>query len=176
MCGIPGQSYEDLVDDVLWFVRLDLDMVGVGPFIPHDETPLGRTQQDGQLSLEEQAPNTERMTYKLIALARLACPEANIPSTTALATLNRAEGRELGLQRGANVLMPNMTPTAYRRLYEIDPSTACILETAEECHFCMRQRIMSIRRQPGRGPGGRSRRITDVNATEQCDDRECSPC
>ena len=66
------------------------------------------------------------MTYKVVALARLACPQANIPSTTALATLNTAEGRELGLQRGANVVMPNLTPVKYRALYEIYPGKACL--------------------------------------------------
>ncbi len=167
MCGIPGQSYEDLADDVLCFARLDLDMIGVGPFIPHDDTPLGIHQRDTQLSSEQQVQNTEWMTYKLVALARIVCPQANIPSTTALATLNLAEGRELGLQRGANILMPNITPTKYRRLYEIYPSKACILETAEKCHFCMRQRIQSIDRQPGCGPGGRIRKPLDLSSMEE---------
>ncbi|NLX57763.1 MAG: [FeFe] hydrogenase H-cluster radical SAM maturase HydE [Phycisphaerae bacterium] len=155
MCGIPGQSYEDLAEDVLLFARLDLDMIGIGPYIPHEGTPLGAGPDDPRLPPERQAPNTELMTYKLVALARLACPQANIPSTTALATLNLASGRELGLQRGANILMPNITLTQYRRLYEIYPSKACIMETAAQCHSCMRRRIQSIGRQPGRGPGGR---------------------
>lgn len=158
MCGIPGQSYEDLAEDVLWFAKLDLDMIGIGPYIPHQNTPMGADAHGPPVALDQQAPSTELMTYKLVALARLVCPEANIPSTTALATLNLAEGRELGLQRGANVLMPNMTPASYRRLYEIYPSKACILETAHKCYFCMQGRIEYIGRQPGRDFGGRSRR------------------
>lgn len=89
----------------------------------------------------------------MVALARLACPLANIPSTTALATLNLAEGRELGLQRGANILMPNLAPPRYRIHYEIYPVKACIRETADQCHACVGHRIASIGRRVGRGPG-----------------------
>jgi biotin synthase len=95
------------------------------------------------------------MTYRVVALTRLVCPEANIPSTTALATLNLAQGREIGLQRGANVVMPNMTPVQYRALYQIYPAKACINETAKECRLCLRGRIASIGRGVGKGPGGR---------------------
>jgi biotin synthase len=93
------------------------------------------------------------MTYKMIALARLLCPNANIPSTTALATLNIAEGRELGLQRGANIVMPNMTPPEYRVHYEIYPAKACIRETADLCNRCITGRIEKIGRAIGKGPG-----------------------
>jgi len=103
------------------------------------------------------------MGYKVIALARLACPRANIPSTTALATLNRASGRELGLARGANVIMPNITPPQYRALYEIYPNKACVLETAESCHACLAARIRKMGRTPGTGrgdsPNYRSRQV-----------------
>lgn len=153
LIGIPGQSYDDLANDIELFRALDLDMIGVGPFIPHPDTPLGNTEKISGLKLDIQAPNSELMTYKMVALARLACPRANIPSTTALATLNLAEGRELGLQRGANILMPNLTPAEYRIHYEIYPEKACIRETAEQCHHCMNMRISAIGRTIGRGPG-----------------------
>ena len=77
------------------------------------------------------------MVYKAVALTRLVCPDANIPATTALATINKRNGRELGLQRGANVFMPNLTPLKYRRLYEIYPAKACIEETGNACHVCL---------------------------------------
>ncbi|HEX72925.1 MAG TPA: [FeFe] hydrogenase H-cluster radical SAM maturase HydE [Candidatus Hydrogenedentes bacterium] len=154
MIGIPGQTYASLAQDIALFRELDLDMVGVGPFIAHPDTPLGKKEMprapDG-----EQVPNTEEMTYKVVALTRLACPEANIPSTTALATLNLANGRELGLLRGANVLMPNMTPPEYRVFYEIYPAKACIRENARDCNNCITARIRSIGRIPGAGHGGR---------------------
>lgn len=154
MIGIPGQTYSSVALDIALFRELDLDMIGVGPFIAHPGTPLGKKElpfaPEG-----EQVPNTEAMTYKVLALTRLACPEANIPSTTALATLNLANGRELGLLRGANVLMPNMTPPEYRALYEIYPAKACIQETARDCNACMKARIRSIKRIPGSGHGSR---------------------
>jgi len=102
-------------------------------------------------------PNTEEMTYKVLALTRLVCPEANIPSTTALATVNQASGRELGLARGANVVMPNLTPPQYRVLYEIYPGKACLVETAEAGHLLLLEQIKRLGRRVGTGPGGRRR-------------------
>lgn len=159
MIGIPGQTYESLAEDIDLFQRLDLDMVGVGPYISHLQTPLGQGESRRRIPKEEQVPNTEQMTYKVVALARVVCPQANIPSTTALATINREQGRELGLMRGANVVMPNLTPLKYRALYEIYPSKACIRETAWECHSCLTHRIQSIGRRVGIGRGDRIHRI-----------------
>ena len=150
MIGIPGQSYEDLVNDLWLFRELDLDMIGVGPFIAHPATPFGEGQP---ASGGSQAPATELMTYKMVALARLMCPDANIPSTTALATLNLDAGRELGLQRGANIVMPNLTPPEYRVHYEIYPAKACIRETADLCNRCITGRIRKIGRTVGQGAG-----------------------
>ncbi len=154
MVGIPGQSYADLAGDIRQFVELDLDMIGVGPFLPNPHTPAGReaARQASDMAAD-QVPNNELMTYKSLALTRINCPLVNIPSTTALATLNRDTGRELGLCRGANVVMPNLTPVEYRSLYEIYPGKACINETAEACQSCMRRRIESLGRSLGRGPG-----------------------
>ncbi len=210
MIGIPGQTFESLANDLELFRALDLDMIGVGPYLPHPATPLGKmetrkapeqmgsaekmgTEEMGtekmriekmgaeQMATEEmgsgsfsrpsgkrcltpfpppagtQVPNSEEMTYKVVALARLLCPQANIPATTALATLNTAQGRELGLSRGANVVMPNVTPAVYRRLYEIYPGKACISETAAACHGCMAGRIRAIGRSVGVGPGARKK-------------------
>jgi biotin synthase len=155
MIGIPGQTFESLAADIEMFRHLDLDMIGVGPYISHPATPLGSGLWRRQVAPSEQVPNTEEMVYKVVALARLACPSANIPSTTALATINLRNGRELGLGRGANVVMPNLTPVVYRSLYEIYPSKACIFETASTCYSCLNQRIASIGRSVGSGPGGR---------------------
>ncbi|HVT88592.1 MAG TPA: [FeFe] hydrogenase H-cluster radical SAM maturase HydE [Tepidisphaeraceae bacterium] len=157
MIGIPGQTYSTLVNDILRFSEMDLDMIGVGPWLAHPATPLGRGDWDPAVSVAEQVPASELMVYKVVALARLVCPHANIPSTTALATLNRKNGRELGLQRGANVFMPNLTPLKYRSLYEIYPAKACIYETADSCHACLQHRIAKMGRHVGSGPGGRRR-------------------
>ena len=152
LIGVPGQTYDDLANDLLLFADLDLDMVGVGPYIPHPNTPLAK-EQCGAPKTAEQVPNTEEMTYKTVALTRLVRPWANIPSTTALATLNTASGRELGLSRGANVIMPNVTPVQYRALYEIYPAKACLAETARTCHTCIGARIRALGREIGVGRG-----------------------
>ncbi|MBN2582353.1 MAG: [FeFe] hydrogenase H-cluster radical SAM maturase HydE [Planctomycetes bacterium] len=131
MVGIPGQSYDDLARDIELFAELDLDMIGLGPFIAHPDTPLGRDGEAWKLPAGRQVPADELTACKAVALARMVCPRANIPSTTALATLNAGEGRQLGLARGGNVIMPNLTPHKYRALYEIYPGKACCTESDE---------------------------------------------
>jgi biotin synthase len=155
MVGIPGQSFESLAGDILAFRALNLDMIGIGPYIAHPATPLGSGALRPEISPCEQALSSEEMVYKMIALTRIACPDTNIPSTTALATINKADGRKLGLQAGANVVMPNLTPVKYRRLYEIYPAKACIDESATDCNQCLRGQIHSLGRFAGLGPGGR---------------------
>jgi biotin synthase len=155
MVGIPGQTYEILANDIYNFYLLDLDMIGIGPYIKSPQTALGLDSINIPDVGNEQVPATELMTYKAVALARLVCPEANIPSTTALATINKASGRELGLKRGANIVMPNITPMQYRKLYEIYPHKACINEDAKACAVCMQKRIEMLGRTIGTGPGKR---------------------
>lgn len=150
MVGLPGQDWESLADDLLRFRDLDADMIGIGPFLPNPCTPLGAAPIGP-------VPNDELTTLKAIALTRLLCPEANIPSTTALASLDPAMGRELGLLRGANVVMPNVTPAPYRQWYAIYPGKACVNETAAACRGCLEGRITALGRSVGRGPGERLR-------------------
>ncbi|HTX69663.1 MAG TPA: [FeFe] hydrogenase H-cluster radical SAM maturase HydE [Thermoleophilia bacterium] len=157
MVGIPGQTYDSVADDIDLFRGLDLDMIGVGPYISHPLTPLGDLSWAREIPPGEQIPGDELTVYKVVALARLVCPEANIPSTTALATINKTDGREQGLQRGANIVMPNLTPPEYREKYEIYPDKACVNETAEMCRGCLTGRVESIGRVIGSGPGGRRR-------------------
>lgn len=156
MVGIPGQTWEILAQDIDTFRHYDMDMIGIGPFLPSPRTPLGGPDAAGYLAPPgQQVPNDELTTLKAVALTRLVCPQSNIPSTTALATIDPKAGRELGLCRGANVVMPNVTPPEYRVLYEIYPGKACVHETAQVCHGCMEARIRSIGRVMGKGPGGR---------------------
>lgn len=164
MIGIPGQTYADLTRDIELFRELDLDMIGVGPFIPHPDTPLAQQPAPAD---DDQVPGNEQMTYKVVALTRLLCPDVNIPATTALATLNKADGRELALQRGANIVMPNITPPRYRCQYEIYPDKACLYETAEQCESCIKARILGLSRTIGQGRGdspNRQKRQTDATA------------
>lgn len=155
MVGIPGQTWSSLVDDIEWFQRLDLDMIGCGPYVPHEDTPSGIMYRDPNLSgsRQDQVPNTNLVAYKVMALARLVCPSVNIPTTTALATLNRESGSRLGLQRGANVLMVNLTPLQYRRLYEIYPSKAGISESDQSQLERVQTLLAGLGRTAGEGPG-----------------------
>lgn len=159
MVGIPGQTFDSVARDISLFRELDLDMIGIGPYIEHPDTALGRGECRRSIPAEEQVPNNEQMVYKAVALTRLLCPEANLPATTALATINQKDGRELGLSRGGNIVMPNLTPVKYRQLYQIYPGKACIGETAEQCNGCLRGRIARIGRTVGAGPGSRKRRL-----------------
>ncbi|HLA84351.1 MAG TPA: [FeFe] hydrogenase H-cluster radical SAM maturase HydE [Thermoguttaceae bacterium] len=158
MIGIPGQTYDDLARDVELFRDLDLDMIGVGPYLPHPDTPLARPEWGPSLADGRQVPATDLMTHKVVALARLACPGANIPATTALAVAVGEEGRGLALMRGANVIMPDLTPPAYRRLYEIYPGRGAPQDSPEVCAARLRAQIESLGRRVGRGRGD-SRRM-----------------
>jgi biotin synthase len=153
MVGLPGQTYADLANDILLFAELDLDMIGVGPFIPHPATPLGAA---ALTDTPDQVPATELLAYKTVALTRLLCPAVNIPSTTALATVSGDATRQIGLQRGANVIMPNLTPLRYRVNYEIYPSKGRT-QAAETSDAAIRQGILAAGRRIGVGPGAAAR-------------------
>lgn len=157
MVGLPGQTWASLARDITLFAELDLDMIGLGPYIPHPDTPLGRGQVElPPIDPADQVPGTDAMTYKVLALARIVCPEANIPATTALATVDPNHGRALALQRGANVIMPDFTPEPYRSQYQIYPgkSSAATTDAGQGIERLIRQ----LGRTVGIGPGGRQRR------------------
>ena len=107
MIGVKGQSIDSLVQDLQLLERLQPQMIGIGPFIPHHDTPLG-----------ENPAGDLRLTLLMLAIVRIMFPDALIPSTTALATLS-SEGRKMGILSGANVVMPNLTPLSERRKYAI---------------------------------------------------------
>lgn len=163
MVGIPGQSFESLAQDILIFQELDLDMIGIGPYIAHPVTPLGLGVLRPAIDLSEQVPSSEEIVYKMIALTRIVCPTANIPSTTALATINRVHGRKQGLLVGGNVVMPNLTPVKYRAQYQIYPAKACIEESATDCNQCLRGQIGSLGRFVSRGSGSRGALEAEVS-------------
>ena len=157
MIGIPGQSYGMLARDIDLFRELDLDMIGVGPYIANPNAPLGCGEMAAlELPSDEQVPSDETMACKVMALTRLVRPDANLPSTTALATVNREAGRQLGLERGGNVIMPNLTPARYRDMYRIYPGKAGYRETATACRENLAEFLKSIGRRVGEGTGGRA--------------------
>ena len=158
MVGIPGQTHASIADDIELFRGMDMDMIGLGPYLPHPATPLGREFARRQAEADwppDQAPNSELMTCKVLALTRLARPDANLPATTALSLVNKASGRAHGLQRGANVVMPNLTPLEERERYEIYPEKAAVHETAEAINESLMALLGSLDRTVGTGAGGR---------------------
>jgi len=135
LAGLPGQRPEDYVEDLLLLQSLDVDMAGIGPFIPHPETPLGH-ERGGDA----------RDVLRLIAVARIVLRKVHIPATTALGTVER-EGREKGLRVGANVVMACLTPLRYREKYQVYPNRICVQESAERCPECLKQRITNLGRK-----------------------------
>lgn len=145
LVGIPGQSIESLADDILFFKEIDADMIGVGPFIPNPDTPLAG-----------ESGGTFALSTKVMALTRLLLPDINIPATTAMESLN-PQGRVLALQRGANVVMPNVTEGEYRQLYLIYPGKICINDTPAHCRSCITGKIQGIGRKVSESYGYRTK-------------------
>ena len=150
LVGLPGQSVESLARDILFFQELDADMVGIGPFIPNGDTPLG-----------EAAAGDIHLTRRMVSLLRLLLPEANIPATTAMETLERG-ARSLILRSGANVVMPNVTEGDFRRKYALYPGKACVKDTPEHCRVCLGAQLSAIGRFVAEDAGFRRRRSIDL--------------
>lgn len=150
LVGLPGQSVESLARDILFFQELDADMVGIGPFIPNGDTPLG-----------EAAAGDIHLTRRMVSLLRLLLPEANIPATTAMETLERG-ARSLILRSGANVVMPNVTEGDFRRKYALYPGKACVKDTPEHCRACLGAQLSAIGRFVAENAGFRRRRSIDL--------------
>ncbi len=129
MVGSPYQTTENLITDLRFLQELQPDMIGIGPFIPHKDTPFAAFES-GSL----------RLTLRLLSILRLMFPWALIPSTTALGTIHPS-GREMGLKAGANVLMPNLSPVLVRRLYQLYDNKICIGEESAQCRTCLEQRV-----------------------------------
>ena len=134
LVGLPEQTLESLADDILFFKDLDADMIGIGPFIPNQNTPLS-----------EAGGGDFWLALKVMAITRIMLPTINIPATTAMETLN-PNGRIIALQSGANVVMPNVTPMKYRAKYEIYPNKICLNDSPDKCRNCIESKINSIGR------------------------------
>ncbi|ATD56188.1 [FeFe] hydrogenase H-cluster radical SAM maturase HydE [Clostridium chauvoei] len=129
MVGIPNQTNEDLVCDLLFIKNLEPHMCGIGPFIPHKDTPL-----------KDEKAGTVEKTTTMLALVRLLLPDVLLPSTTALGSIDPM-GREKGLKAGGNVVMPNLSPTSVREKYSLYDGKICTGDEAAECRICIEGRI-----------------------------------
>lgn len=132
MVGSPYQTRENLLEDLRFLQNLKPDMIGIGTYITHKDTPF-KDFPTGSLEL----------TLKMISILRLIFPYALIPSTTALGTISPI-GRELGLKAGANVVMPNLSPVMVRKKYQLYDNKICTGEEASECKGCLERRINSV--------------------------------
>ena len=139
MAGLPGQTPDDLAADIEFFATEDLDMIGMGPYIPHPDTPLGK---DIPWTPEAAAERLE-LGLRMIAATRLYLHDVNIAAATALQALH-PEGREKGLLAGANVIMPNVTDVSHRADYQLYAGKPCLNENSTLCRGCLERRIASI--------------------------------
>lgn len=132
MVGSPGQTTKELLADLRFLQQLQPDMIGIGPFIPHHETPFA-----------QEKPGTLELTLRMLSILRLMFPYVLLPATTALGTISPI-GRELGLKAGANVMMPNLTPTDARKNYDLYDNKICMDEDAGKCRGCQENRVNSV--------------------------------
>ena len=132
MVGTPFQTIDNIYEDILFMQELRPHMIGIGPFIPHKDTPF-----------KDEPEGSVEMTLRLLAILRLLFPKVLLPATTALGTAD-AIGREKGILAGANVMMPNLSPAKVRDKYLLYDGKICTGEEAAECNQCMRRRVEHI--------------------------------
>lgn len=151
LVGLPEQTLESLADDILFFKEIGADMIGIGPFIPNENTPM----KDAEVGPKEK---NFKLALKVMAITRLLLPDINIPATTAMETLD-PNGRIIALQCGANVVMPNVTQGDYRKFYEIYPGKICVNDTPTKCRGCITGKINSIGRTVSKEHGFRKKTV-----------------
>ncbi|MDX9846755.1 MAG: [FeFe] hydrogenase H-cluster radical SAM maturase HydE [Tenuifilaceae bacterium] len=151
MIGLPFQTIENLADDLMWIKAMDIDMVGMEPYIEHPDTPLYKFK-NVLLSLDERF----NMALKMIAILRIIMKDINITAPTALQAIDKL-GRERGIKAGANVVMPNITPGLYRNDYKLYDNKPCVDDAADDCKNCLEARIQLTGDSIGFGEQGNSK-------------------
>ncbi len=155
LIGLPGQTAENLADDLLFMKEIDIDMCGMGPYLEHEQTPLWNRR--GELREWEER---EILTLRMISLLRILLPTINIAATTALQTLD-PEGLEKGLMAGANVVMPNLTPMKYRKNYNLYQGKVHVDDTLDGILKILENRCGAIGRNVELGNPGDPLHFTD---------------
>lgn len=150
MIGLPYQTYENLADDLLWLQSIDIDMVGMGPYLEHHDTPLYDVK-DLLLPKEDRFD----LSLKMIAILRIMMKDINIAASTAMQTIHPL-GREKAIAVGANVFMPNITPCYVRGEYKLYEDKPCTDESPEDCRACVENRIASVSNDVAYGEQGDS--------------------
>ena len=132
MVGSPYQTSAHLAEDMIFMKELNPQMIGIGPFIPHHDTPFAK-----------EPAGTLELTLFMLGLIRLMLPKVLLPATTALGTIH-PQGRELGILAGANVVMPNLSPVRVRKDYTLYDNKICTGDEAAQCRKCLEKRMESI--------------------------------
>ena len=158
MIGLPFQTLHDLSSDLLFMQQFNIDMVGMGPYLEHEHTPL-YAYRDQLLPREERF----ELSLKMIAILRILMKDINIAATTALQAIDKL-GREKAIKVGANVIMPNITPGKYRDDYLLYQNKPCTKENAEDCKTCLETRIALADNEIAYGEYGDSRHFQNKNA------------
>lgn len=159
MIGLPDQTVEDLANDIAFFVENDVDMIGMGPYIPHEDTPLGK-------GIRVDSAQQVQLSLLMIAMTRLAMPDINIASTTALEALDPA-GKVRGLLFGANVIMPLLTPVEARSDYLLYPGKPCLDKSAFQTRISLESQIERAGREVGYDRWGDSLRAVKRHAASE---------
>ena len=154
MIGFPFQTLEDLADDLLFFKKMDIDMIGMGPYIEHEDTPLYEYRH-----LLKSKQERFDLALKMIAVLRLLMPDVNIAAATALQAIDPV-GREKAVKVGANIIMPNLTPCNYRKEYQLYEGKPCLDEDASLCKNCLEARIEIAGSEIGYGEWGDSKHFS----------------
>ncbi len=155
MIGLPNQTIEHLADDIIFYKDMDIDMIGMGPYIVSENTPMGiKANKDG-LNTKDIQKERVKLGLKMIAVTRLFLKDVNIAATTALQALDGL-GREKGLKAGANILMPIITLEEYRPKYQLYDNKPCIDDNSDQCKACLTGRVKSVGETVGFGEWGDS--------------------
>ncbi len=155
MIGLPNQSIEDLANDILFYEKMDIDMIGMGPYIVSENTPMGKEVNEKNLNTEEIQKERVTLGLKMIAVTRIYLKNVNIAATTALQALDTF-GREKGIKAGANILMPIITIEEYRAKYQLYDNKPCIEDNSDKCKVCLTGRVKSVGEVVGFGEWGDS--------------------
>lgn len=150
MIGLPFQTIDHLADDLIWIREINADMVGMGPYLEHENTPLANTE-DLLFSIEERF----ELSLKMIAILRIMMKDINIAASTAMQAIDKL-GREKAIKVGANVIMPNITPGEYRDAYKLYDNKPCTDENPEDCKTCLELRIVLTKNDIALGEWGDS--------------------
>jgi biotin synthase len=157
MIGLPFQTVDDLASDLLFFREINVDMVGMGPYIEHPDTPL--YEHRNELLTK---PARFKLALKMIAVLRIMMPDINIAAATALQAIDPM-GREKAIKIGANVLMPNITPGKFRNKYKLYENKPCTDEDADDCTQCLEARIQMTGNTIGYNEWGDSKHFRGKN-------------